>query len=202
VCPARARWSGAGTLHQRGLDLLRAEAGRPDHAKGALCKARPTLQVWPGDPASANGLRNYQRTPHELASAHCEEDAKGTPTARLADRTSGDLAAKTLGRGTQSHRVAGVALTVLSTSWGLSLAVLGIAIAVSGIALQEGRSRVHRARRIVFSSSSDSWFSEQIYHGLHDGLRGQLNHEVVKLRPEQPLDRRALNPSSRLCATL
>lgn len=83
-------------------------------------------------------------------------------------------------------------LVALGAQWGMILAVLGLTVGVSGVVVQEARSRVHRPKRVLFTSSSDSWFSEQIFHGLEDGLRGHLHYELSKLHAAPLLERKSV----------
>jgi hypothetical protein len=119
-------------------------------------------------------------------------------TNTLGPRTPWRIARREIPQTTLWAATGGTNLTVilglvfLGSSWGIVLAVAGVTIAISGIAIQEGRALVSRARTILFLSSSDSWFSEQIFQGLESGLHGEMPHEIVKLHPHSSLGRRTV----------
>jgi ABC-type sugar transport system substrate-binding protein len=84
-------------------------------------------------------------------------------------------------------------LIFLRATWGLAIGVLGLLLGTAGISLQEARPRVYRSRRILFLSSSDSWFSQQIWQGMQDRMQGQVNHELIRIRPNSPYDNKSVD---------
>jgi ABC-type sugar transport system substrate-binding protein len=74
----------------------------------------------------------------------------------------------------------------------LTLGLAGVAVGVIAFGAQTAQSRVVRPRKIVFISSSQSFFSKQIFIGLQDGLRGKFSHEVYELTPVAELSHRSL----------
>jgi hypothetical protein len=75
-----------------------------------------------------------------------------------------------------------VVLAAFEASLGVALGVLGLVVAIAGIGMQEIRVWVRRPRKILFLSSSDSWFSHQIWMGLSEGLDGLLSHQLSRVK--------------------